>query len=187
MDYSKSGVICTKNKLWKHKNLVLGIIYKLQEHGYGFNEVVIGEPNNFIFAESLDEVDELFTKKGFYGIRIKMSNDHVMIEINSNTDGVDNVQYTVFAETTGLLDVAIDHVMDTAYIIKPSNEQMASFSEWVDHHRQLRNIVIFILIGIVLYILGVHVLLLSLVTYAFSFSPFLVIFVIYLIYSRNRR
>jgi len=151
MEYNETVIICKKNRLWKQQRIVQDIIVALTNKGYQFREVVLGEPRNFIFAETIDEVHDLFTKKGFYGIRIKLGNDDVELEINSNTDGVDNVQYTVYATTKEHLQKTISTLKELTEIIHPSNDQLASFLEWMDQHKQLRNTLI--ISGIVLYLL----------------------------------
>lgn len=186
MDYNMTGIVCTKRRLWKQKPIVKAIISHLQEQGYRFKEVVIGEPNNFIFAESQEELDELFTKRGFFGIRIKMENSSTMIEINSNTDGINNVQYTIFADSQELLQNAKHHIEDLIPIIRPSNNTFAQFSEWLGAHKQVRNIAMLVLIAITLYILGAHVFIFSFLQMILSFSPFLTIYILYLLLRRRR-
>lgn len=186
MDKNTTGVICTKHRLWKQKTTVLAIISDLQQHGYHFKEVVLGEPNNFIFADTIEEVEDLFAKKGFYGIRIKMENDATSIEINSNTDGIDNVQYTIFAVDDATLQQATEVVINLRSIIRPSNNTIASFQEWLGLHKQVRNIFVLVLIAITLYLLGAHVFIFSILQMILSFSPFLTIYIIYLLFRRRR-
>ncbi|QMS84860.1 hypothetical protein [Candidatus Xianfuyuplasma coldseepsis] len=186
MDYNTTGVICTKRRLWKQQSTVVAIISHLQDQGYHFKEVVLGEPNNFIFADTVHELDEIFAKKGYYGIRIKMDNDDTLIEINSNTDGINNVQYTIFAESEELLVRAKQHMEELVFIIRPSNNTFAQFSEWLGTHKQIRNIAVLVLIAITLYFLGVHVFIFSFLQMILSFSPFLTIYIIYLLLRRRR-
>lgn len=187
MDYSTTDILCTKHRLWKKGTLVKSIIDQLMERGYEFKEVVIGEPNNFIFADQYDEIEDLFKKRGFYGIRIKMIYNDVSLEINSNTDGVDNVHYTIFASE----EHTYQHVHDDLELIRewigPSSEGLATVSEYLATHKQLTYGIIVVLIGIIVYVLGAYVFFFNAIRYILSFSPFLVMYLIYLFFLRRRR
>jgi hypothetical protein len=187
MDYSTTDVLCTKHRLWKKGTLVQSIIDQLLEHGYAFKDVVIGEPNNFIFADQYDEIEDLFKKRGFYGIRIKMIYEDVSLEINSNTDGVNNVQYTIFATNEETYKKVLNDLDLVREWIGPSSEGLANVSEYLVTHKRLTYGIIVALIGTILYFLGAYVFLFSAVRYILSFSPFLVMYFVYLFFLRRRR
>lgn len=184
MDKQDNGIICTKRKLWKRKNIVKDIVDYMIKEEYTFEEVVIGEPNNFIFADEYHEIDGLFTKKGFFGIRIKFRNDDSIIEISSNTNGLNNVLYNIFSKNTETLQEAKNRIEDIKNIIGTSSEALVISTEFLERQRRIRNIVVIILVLIGLYFFNVHVLLLNLVSILYSFLPFLFI---YLLIDRFRR
>lgn len=186
MDYTETDVLCTKHKLWKKGSLVLELVDYLLHKGYVFKEVVIGEPNNFIFADHYDEIRPLFQKRGFYGIRIKVIYNDAILEINSNTDGIDNVQYTIYATDEANYQHLKSELESIRSIIGPSSESFATISEFIQTHRKLRNITILVLIAISLYFLGIHVFLFNIIQILFSFSPFLFIYIAYLVFRRRR-
>lgn len=186
MDYTKTDILCTKNRLWKKRDVVIQLVDQLMDQGYQFKEVVIGEPNNFIFADEYDELYPLFDRKGYYGIRIKMTYDDATIEINSNTDGVDNVQFTIFASSSEVFDKLLSNMDLVRTLINPSNEQVASISEYLQQHQKLTSTIILVLVAIILYFLGVHLFLFNLIGILFSFSPFLAIYILYLVLRRRR-
>lgn len=186
MDYTESGIVCTKHRLWKNSTLVFQIVDLLLQNNYTFKEVVIGEPNNFVFADEYSELPEMLKKKGFYGIRIKMQYNDAMIEINSNTDGVDNVQYTIFAVDETTYKTLKDTIPLVKDAIRPASNQIEQAREYLQNHPQIRNISILILIAIALYFLGIHVFLFNIVRILFSFSPFLALYIMYLIFRRRR-
>ena len=187
MDFHKNGVLCTKHRLWKKRTLVVDVIDSMIERGYQFKELVFGEPNNFVFADEYDEIDDLLKRKGgFYGIRIKFERPGVQVEINSNSDGIDNVQYVIFTEYEHTIEQVLTDLEDVKLLMKPSNETVEKLSEYIIKRPKIRNTVIIVLIAITLYFLGIYVFLWDLIRILFSFSPFLMIYIIYLI-SRRRR
>jgi len=186
MDYTETAVICTKHRLWKQPTLVKNLVDTLLSKNYTFREVVLGEPNSFIFADHYEELESILRKKGYYGIRIKMEMHDAMIEINSNTDGVDNVQYTIFATDEETYQTIKADIPLIKSVIKPSNNQLETASEFIQTHPQIRNISILVLIAITLYVLGIHVFLFDIVRILFSFSPFLALYIMYLIFRRRR-
>jgi len=186
MDYTESGVICTKHRLWKNSTLVFQIVDMLLQKNYIFKEVVIGEPNNFVFADEYDELAEMLKKKGFYGIRIKMQYNDAMIEINSNSDGIDNVQYTIFAVDESTYTILKETIPFIKEVIKPASNQVEQTREYLQNHPQIRNVSILILIAVTLYFLGVYVFLFNIVRILFSFSPFIALYIMYLIFRRRR-
>lgn len=186
MDYTKTDILCTKHRLWRKADLVQALIDRLLEEGYQFKEVVVGEPKYFMFADHYDELPSLFKKRDFYGIRIKMTLDDAILELNSNTDGVDNVHYTIFASKEDTYERIIADLEWMRQLIGPSNDQLAQFSEYLVNHRKVTYTVILILVAIALYFLGVHVFLLNLVGIIFSFSPFLVMYLLFIFLRRRR-
>ena len=186
MDYTKTDILCTKHRLWKKREVVMLVVDQLIERGYQFKEVVIGEPNNFIFADEYDELYPLFERRGYYGIRIKMTYEEATLEINSNTDGVDNVQFTVFASSSEVFEKLISDMDWVRTLIGPSNEQFATISEYLQQHQKLTSTIILVLVAIILYFLGIHIFLFNLIGILFSFSPFLMIYILYLILRRRR-
>lgn len=187
MDFTTTDILCTKHRLWKKGSLVKSIIDQLIERGYEFKEVVIGEPNNFIFADHYEEIDALFHKRGFFGIRIKMLYNDVSLEINSNTDGINNVHYTIFATEEDSYQRVLQDLELVREWIGPSSEGLATVSEYLANHKQLTYGIIVVLIGIILYVLGAYVFLFSAVRYLLSFSPFLLMYIMYLFFLRRRR
>lgn len=185
MDYTETKVLCTKHRLWKNQNLIVQIVEALLEKDFIFKEVVLGEPNNFIFADHYEELSDILKRKGYYGIRIKMQYNDALLEINSNTDGIDNVQYTVFATDEDTYSSIKEVLPDIKNIIKPTNTQLEQASEFLQIHPQIRNITILVLIAISLYFLGVHVFLFDIARIIFSFSPFLTLYILYLILRRR--
>lgn len=186
MDYTKNGILGTKHRLWKKRSVIISIVDQLLEEGYTFKEVVIGEPNNFVFADRYDELEEVLKKRGFFGVRIKMLYKEAQIEINSNTDGVDNVQYTIFAEELESYNKILNDIDGLITLLKPSNDVIAQVHEYFSMHKTLRNTILLIIVGILLYFLGIHVFLFNLVGILFSFSPFLVIYILYIFLRRRR-
>ncbi|GEM_PF-4018590 len=187
MDLNETNVLCTKHRLWKKQALIRSIIDAMIDKGYRFKELVLGEPSYFVFAETYDEIDDTFRKKGgYYGIRIKFERDDTQLEINSNNDGVNNVHYTIFADTTDALETAKQDLNEIRELIRPSNDKVEQASEFVATHPRLRNTVIIILVGVTLYFLGVHVFLFNIVQILFSFSPFLFLYILFLFLRRRR-
>jgi len=186
MDYTKTDILCTKHRLWKKGSLVMSLVDQALANGYEFKEVVIGEPNNFIFADAYEELAPLFAKRGYYGIRIKLIYQSAILEINSNMDGVNNVQYTIFASDEATQNKVLDDLQWMRTLIGPSSDGLAQVSEYLQQHRKLTSTVILVLVAIALYFLGVHVFLFNLIGILFSFSPFLAIYILYIILRRRR-
>ena len=184
MDIHKNGVICSKNKLWKKKTIIKSIIDYMIDQGYDFQELVYGEPNNFVFADEYKEIEPLLKRKGFFGIRIKFRNSNTFFEIHSNTNGVDNVKYEIFSENGETLNEALSLLSDVSSIIGSSNETLIKSGEFLVKQRKIRNIVLLLTLLLGLYFLNVHVLLFNLVSVAYSFIPFLFLF---LLIDRFRR
>lgn len=185
MEYHETNIVCTKHHLWKKQTLVLQIVDLLLAKGFTFKDVVLGEPNNFVFADHYDEIEGLLKKKGFYGIRIKVLYNDSLLEINSNMDGINNVQYTIFATSEDSFNTLKQAVQDVREVIKPSNDKIEQASEYIQKHRKLRNIVILLLVAISLYFLGVYVFLFDIIAILFSFSPFLLFFILYIIFRKR--
>lgn len=186
MDYNENGVLCTKHRLWKKRQLVKDIVDAMEERGYTFKELVYGEPNNFVFADYVEEIDDILRKKGgFYGIRIKFERPGVLLEINSNSDGIDNVHYDVFADNQGRIEQVLEDLDDITLMIKPSSDTVEKISEAIAKNPKVRNGVLLLLVGVILYFLGVHVFLFDIIGFLFSFSPFLVIYLIYIFWRRR--
>ena len=96
MDVYRNGAICTKIRLWKHKQIIVDIVDSLVDKGYEFKELVYGEPNDFVFTDDYTMIIPTLKKKGgFIGIRLKFQLDNNVIEISCNTNGVDNVKYDI--------------------------------------------------------------------------------------------
>jgi hypothetical protein len=186
MDYDKNGILGTKHRLWKKKSTVIAIVDQLLDMGYTFKEVVIGEPNNFVFADHYEELHSILKKRGFYGIRIKVLYKDALLEINSNTDGVNNVQYTIFAEELESYNKVLNDIDTLIAFIKPSSDTVAQVHEYFTNHTTLRNTILLVIVGIILYFLGVHVFLFDLIGILFSFSPFLAIYILYILLRRKR-
>lgn len=187
MDFDESGIICTKNRLWKKKLLVIEIVDFMSELGYQFTELIYGEPDDFVFTEDYNEImNKLKTKGNIFGIRIKFKKGENVVHVSSNTHGVDNVKYTVFAENEEELVVSRNDVMSLKELMKPSNDTVAKTSEYLVEHKNIRNGIIIVLVAILMYSLGAHVFFFDLISIIFSFAPILVIILLFS-YFRNRR
>lgn len=184
MNLHKRGVICSKSKLWKRKAILKSIVDYMLSEGYEFLELVYGEPNNFVFADQYNEIEPLLKRKGFFGIRIKFKNENTLFEINSNTNGVDNVKYDIYSENDETLNDTVEQLEAVSSIIGSSNEALIKSGEFLVKQRKIRNIVLLVLLLIGLYFLNVHIFLFNLVSVAYSFIPFLFLF---LIIDRFRR
>lgn len=186
MDHTTNDILCTKSRLWTRGHLVQSLIDALIDKDYTFIEVVLGDPGHFTFADHYEEIEPLFRKRGFYGIRIKMEKNGAVLAINANTGGVDNVQYSIFAPDQPSHDAILMDIDWIREFLHPSSEWMAKTTESLARHRRLTSTVLLVLIGIVLYLLGVHVFLFGLIGILFSFSPFLAIYLLFLILRRRR-
>lgn len=185
MNLHESGIVCTKSKLWKKKKIIISIIDYMIEQGYEFQELVFGEPNNFVFADQYHEIENVLKRKGFFGIRIKFKNDHTLFEINSNTNGVDNVKYDIFTEDEVTLEQAQEQLEELSNIIGSTSETLVKSGELIQRHRRIRLAVLIVALAIGMYFLNVHLLLLNIVELAFSFFPLL--FILLLIDRFRRR
>jgi hypothetical protein len=186
MDHTTNDILCTKSRLWKRGTLVQSLIDELIDRGYTFVELVLGEPDHFTFADHYDEIAPLFRQRGFYGIRLKMKKGDAVLAINANTGGVDNVQYAIFAPDPSSHDAIQADIDWIRTFLGPSSEWMARTSEYLSRHRRLTSTILLVLIGIALYLLGVHVFLFNLVGILFSFSPFLALYILFLLFRRRR-
>lgn len=185
MDYFESGVICTKNRLWKNKKIVKDIVDNLKSLGYDFDELVYGEPNDFIFTDEYEEITKLLSMKGsFFGIRIKMKKKDIQLSVECNTNGVDNVKYNVFAETEGLLSETVNHAKNLKTVIKPSNNAVARVMEYISLHRQVRTMLVIIAVVLGILLVNMFIPIINMAISIFMFAPLLFI---YLIYSYRRR
>lgn len=186
MDLHDSGVICTKSKLWKRKQILINIIDYMISKGYTFEELVYGEPNNFVFADEYHEIESVLKRRGFFGIRIKFSNSSTIFEINSNTNGVDNVKYDIFTEGELTLRTAKEHLIEISKIIGSSSEVLVKSSEFIAKQRRIRNAVLLVGLLVIIYFLNIHVLFLNLVSVAYTFSPILFFFILFSLLRRRR-
>lgn len=187
MELYNSGVICTKNRLWKKKKLVIEIVDYFEQQGFSFVEMVYGEPNDFVFTEQKDKIIKTLERKGsFFGIRIKFSYGNTIISIDSNTDGIDNVRYTIYDESQTSLDKNIEIILGVSDLIKPSNEALAKTSEYLSQRPKVVKWIIGILVVIILYLLGAHVLLMNLISIIFSIAPLFIIFLVLSYFLRRR-
>ena len=186
MDYFESGVIGTKRKLWKKKNTVLKIIDFLMEKGYEFNEMVYGEPNDFVFASIYDDIKKKLSMKGsFMGIRIKMKKNGIILDIESNTRGVDNVRYSIFSKTEELLSTAIEDALGIKDVMKSSNRGIAQVTEYLSLHRKLRLGIYIATAVIFVVVLNFIFPLISYIIWILSAFPLLTILILYS-YLRRR-
>lgn len=186
MDRNESGIICTKSRLWKRKQILINIIDYMINQGYEFVELVYGEPNNFVFADEYHEIESVLKRKGFYGIRIKFRNSVTVLEINSNTGGTNNVKYDIFTEGEMTLRSAKEHISEISNIIGSSSEVLVKSGEFLEKQRKIRNIVLLVLLLVVIYFLNIHVLFLNLVSVAYTFSPILFFFLVFSLLRRRR-
>jgi len=185
MDFYKNGIICTKHRLWKSKRTVISIVDELITIGYTFIEMVYGEPNDFVFANTYEDIDKQLSRKGFFGIRLKLEKPGVLLTIESNTNGIDNVKYSIFSETEDLLDKTILDALNLKSTIKPSNSLYAKTLEYLSNNPKVRSIIfaIFIVLGVV----AVNNIfpIISMALSIFMFAPFIFIYIAYS-YLRRR-
>ena len=185
MDIHKTGVLCTKRKLWKKQNTITQVVDYMLQEGYQFIELVYGEPNNFVFADEYNEIKDVLKKKGFFGIRIKFKNNSSQIEIHSNTNGIDNVKYDVFTETEMSFKQIEETLEQIKNIIGSSNDTLIKGEEFFQKRRQLRLAIMIVLGVITLYFLNVHILIFNFVYLVVTSIP--LFFVFYFIYLFMRR
>ena len=187
MDIHENSVLCTKHRLWKKKDLVVLIVDYFVNNGYDFVELVFGEPNDFVFTEDRNKIIRTLSRKGsFYGIRLKFKNEKSIIEINSNADGVDNVHYTIYAEDQNILEETKEVLLNSIEIIKPSNDSIEKTSEFLSNNPKLVRWVIAVVVIVLGYFLGVHVLLLDIISIVFSIVPVFIIFLVISYFMRRR-
>ena len=186
MDFYQSGIICTKHKLWKKKNTVLSIIDSLISKGYQFEEMVFGEPNDFVFSETYDNVIPTLSRKGnFFGIRIKFASSNYSFSIDSNTMGVDNVRFDIYADSEELLKSIKNDCLELITIIGATNESLTKGSEYLANNRKLVYTVVIILTAILMYFLGAYVFLFDIIYTIFSFAPILIIILLFSYFRRR--
>lgn len=187
MDRHENGIICTKHRLWKKKQTIIEIVEYFESNGYRFVELVYGEPNDFVFTERKEKIIQTLSRKGsFYGVRIKFEGTNTVFSVDSNTDGIDNVRFDIYAENEELLYEVKQIVLGVKDIIKPSNDSLEKGSEYLQNHPRLVRWVIGILIAVVLYLLGVHVLLFDIIGTIFSIVPFFIIYLVISSFLRRR-
>ncbi len=185
MDLHESGVICTKRKLWKRKQTIKNIVEYMLKSGYEFIELVYGEPNNFVFADEIHEIDSVLKRKGFFGIRMKFKNNVTVFEINSNTNGVENVKYDIFTEGELTLRNAKNQIEELSKIIGSSSEVLVKSGEFIQRQRKIRNIILLVTALVIIYFFNIHILLLEFVWVIYSFAPILFIFLIFSLLRRR--
>lgn len=181
----KNGVITTKRKLWKRPSLVLHIVNSLKSRGYQFKEVVYGAPNDFVFADTYDEIETTLKRKGFFGIRIRFTKGTSELEIASNTNGVDNVKYDIFADEEISLEAILLDIPYIAELIGTSSKLLIQSSEYMESRKKLRIAIIVLILLPIVYFLGVHVFLLRIFSYVLGFSPFLLFYIIFILLRRR--
>lgn len=143
MEMQQSGVICTKHKLWKKKKTVMDIIDTLQDKGYIFEEMIYGEPNDFIFTEKYDDVVSTLSRPGsFFGIRIKFKSENYLFSIESNTMGIDNVRYDIYAEDEILFKEILQDCLELEEVIGPSSDTLAKGTEFFGNNTTIAYVVI---------------------------------------------
>lgn len=187
MNIYEDGVVCTKIKFWKKKNTIMEVVDYLIGKGYTFKELVYGEPNDFVFADEYENILSTLSRKGhFIGIRIKFEFMDSAFEINSNTNGVDNVQYDIYAFNEREMALIKKDIEEIKLIINPSNESVSKLSEFLANNPNIVKAVIIVLAIVLLYFLGVHVFLFSIINFIFSVAPIFVIFIIISLIRRRR-
>lgn len=187
MDIHDMGVICTKSKLWNKKTLLPKIITLMEEKGYQFKELVRGEPSNFVFADQSYEIEKTLKIKGsFFGVRMKFQNNHTIISINSNTNGINNVKYEIYTDTEEHLKKAIQDLDDVKLLIRPSSNTFAKSSEYFSEHKKLRFWIIVVLSVIALYFLNVFFYLTVLFSFVGGFGSFFLIYILWRLFDRRR-
>jgi hypothetical protein len=186
MELHTSGIICTKHKLWKKKQTVLAIISDFLAKGYNFQEMVYGEPNDFVFTEKFEDVEKTLSRKGsFFGIRIKFTGDNSTISIDSNTMGIDNVRYDVFAETKEQLNIIVDHCKSLKSVIGSTSESITKSGDYLGQHPTLVKVIIVAMVIAILYFIGVLFFITDIILMIFSFAPILFIFLIFAYFRRR--
>lgn len=186
MDNFKAGTICTKHRLWKNSRTVMLIVDEMINRGYQFKEMVYGEPNDFVFADTYDTIEKQLKVRGsFLGIRIRFEKEGILLSIESVTNGVDNVKYSVFAETEDLLVEVINDALDLKDVIKPSSNTLAQLNEYLIANRQVKTMIV--VIAVVLLIIGVNQVfpIISMFFSVIMFAPLLFLYLIY-VYARRR-
>lgn len=185
MDLHDNGVICTKSKLWKRKKIILSIIDYMLTQDYQFQELVFGEPNNFVFADEYHEIEGILKKKGYFGIRLKFKRFNTIFEVHSNTNGINNVKYEIFTDDEEDFEEAKTQLNDISNIIGSSNESLVKSSEFLSKQRKLRTGILIVTLAVGLYFLNVYVLLWNILELALSFAP--ILFILLLIDRFRRR
>lgn len=186
MDIHKTGIICTKNKLWKHKSLLKHIIDEMIVRGYTFKELVRGEPSYFVFADQPDEIDKTLQMKGtYFGVRIKFQKDSTLISIHSNTNGIDNVKFEVYTESEDTMKLAMEEIEYIKSLIRPSSGTLVKIGEYVSTHKKVRTTLIIIVSVVILYLLNGFFYLSLLLSIIGGISPFLLIWIIWLLARRR--
>ncbi len=185
MDYYKNGIICTKHKLWKSKKTVISIVDELLAKGYTFIEMVYGEPNDFVFANKYENIDKQLSRKGFFGIRLKLEKQGVLLTIESNTNGIDNVKYSIFSETEVLLEESIQDALTLKNAIKPSNGLYAKSLEYLSNNHKVRSILFAVVIVLGVIVVNSIFPIISMALSIFMFAPFIFIYVAYSYFRRR--
>lgn len=186
MDYFKTDTICTKHKLWKNSKTVLSIVDTMIDKGYHFKELVYGEPNDFIFTEVYEDIEKKLKMRGsFFGIRIRFEKAGVLLAIESMTNGIDNVKYSIFAETETLLNKAIDDALPLKEVIKPSSNTFALLAEYLSTHRQARTMIVVATVVVLIFAVNQFIPIISMAFSVIMFAPLLFLYLIYT-YSRRR-
>jgi ABC-type multidrug transport system fused ATPase/permease subunit len=186
MDYFKSDTICTKHRLWKNSKTVLLIVDEMISKGYQFKEMVYGEPNDFVFADTYENIEKQLKMRGsFFGIRIRFEREGILLSIESMSNGIDNVKYSVFADTEELMNEVTNDALQLKNIIKPSSNTLAQLNEYLTTHKQARTMIVVTMI--VLLIVGINQVfpIISMALSIFMFAPLIFIYLIY-VYTRRR-
>ncbi len=186
MDNYVNGIICTKRKLWKKKEQVKDIVDFMIVKGYSFKELVYGEPNDFVFTEKYEDIDKTLSRKGsFFGIRLKFERTGVQLEIESNTNGVDNVKYSIFADQSEDLKKAENDSLELKEIIKATSNTISMVAEYLDNHRKFQLAIVVVLVIVLILAVNNFVPIVSMVSSIFMFSPLLFLYLLF-VYFRRR-
>ena len=186
MDLYKDGVICTKNKLWKKTSTILAIVDDFISKGYTFKEMVYGEPNDFVFATTYDKIIPKLKVRGtFVGIRLKFEYRDAVVTIFSNTRGIDNVGFQVFAEDKDTLSKVANESIALKTIIKPSNNSFAKLSEYIANHKQIRTVFVIVAVIAAILLVNTFVPIISMVSSIFMFAPLIFIYIFFAYFRRR--